>query len=202
MKFRTFIPALALGGCQSPAPEQTRNAADPAVAEALSQPLMTDLDMQGAAAPDALRPSDQPATMQIPTDAVVDISEAPMLGQLVTARIREPAFAKCNPAVRYSAQWSLRLPDWIELPDGAHLAEAAGSDSPACALRIIRFGMSGTPALALDHFAAAAKHDGFAIQRSANSLSASRALDGAAFRVDATVIASGTRIDAVSNRGR
>jgi hypothetical protein len=73
------ILMLLLGACHGAQPEkpsQPRNFADPAVSEALAEPMMSDMDLQAAASPDALLPSDQPATMQIPTDAIASASTA------------------------------------------------------------------------------------------------------------------------------
>lgn len=202
MKIASALLILVLAGCDGTVPDPPRNFADPAVAEALSEPLLTDLDMHGATAPDAIGPTTQPATMQIPPDAVVDTIGAATLGQVAAARVREPGFAGCNPAIGYTAQWSLRLPRWLQLPDGAHLAEAAGSDRPGCALRIIRFGMIGTPAQMLDRYAVIAKRAGFGIGRGPAMLRAARLADGAAFRIDTTAVPNGSRIDLVTNRGR
>jgi hypothetical protein len=196
------LATLTLAACHAPQTDEQRNFADPAVGEALSEPLMSDVDMRSAAAPDALRPADQPATMQIPGDAMVATDGAPTLGQVATAQIGQAGFSGCNPAIAYSAQWSLRLPTWLELPASARLAEAAGSDTPGCKLRIVRFGMTGTPTALLQHYTVVGKRAGFLLQPGKASITATRASDGAAFHIDATAISNGTRIDLASNRGR
>ncbi|MDB5702707.1 MAG: hypothetical protein JWL66_2906 [Sphingomonadales bacterium] len=202
MKFAAALSCLALAACHAPQTHEQRNFADPAVGEALSEPLMSDVDMRGAAASDALRPADQPATMQIPGDAMVETDGAPTLGQVATARIKQPGFSGCDPTVAYSAQWSLRLPTWLDLPPRARLAEAAGSDTPTCKLRIIRFGVTGTPTETLRHYAVLGKRAGFLVRPGKTSIIATRASDGAAFHIHATAISDGTRIDQTSNRGR
>ncbi|MDB5713439.1 MAG: hypothetical protein JWO15_836 [Sphingomonadales bacterium] len=163
---------------------------------------MSDVDMRSAAGPDALRPADQPATMQIPEDAIVETDGAPTLGQVAAARVKQAEFSGCNPTIAYSAQWSIRLPQWLELPARAQLAEAAGSDAPSCKLRIARFGMTGAPAALLQQYAVIAKRAGFRVQPGKASIIATRASDGAAFQMDATAISNGTRVDLASNRGR
>lgn len=202
MQSAGLILVLASAACHPAPPEQPRNFADPAVTEALYEPLLTDVELRGAAGSDALRPDQQPPVMQIPGDAIVDTAGAMGLGQLAALRVQEAAFTGCSAAIGYSAQWSVRLPEWLALPDGAHLAEAAGSDAKGCALRIVRFGMRGEVTAALDNYVAIAKRGGFAVERGTGTLIARRAGDGAAFRVDATTIAAGTRIDLTSNRGR
>lgn len=117
-------------------------------------------------------------------------------------RVRDPGFSGCGPAIAYSAQWSLLLPLWLELPDGARLVEAAGSNAATCKLRIARFGMTGTPAQNLERHAALARRAGFTVRTEKTAIIATRAKDGAAFRIDASAIPNGTRIDMVSNRGR
>jgi hypothetical protein len=201
MKMTTPILMVLLAACHAAQPEQPRNFADPAVSEALAGPMMSDLNLQAAASPDALQPADQPATMQIPTEAIVDTRGATTLRDVARMRIREAAYSGCNPVVTYSAQWSIRLPDWIELPDGARVAEAAGSDTPICALRIVRFGIGGTPRQALARYAVLAKRAGFVITSGRTTLAAVRKKDGAALQIEAFAIAEGARIDLTSNRG-
>lgn len=162
---------------------------------------MSDVDLGAASSPDALHPADEPATMQIPADAIVDTRGAMTLRDVARARVRDAAFTGCNTDVAYSTQWSIRLPDWIDLPDDARVAEAAGSDSPICALRIVRFGVVGTPQQAMARYAVLVKKAGFAVTIGSASLMAVRKRDGAAFHVDAVATTDGTRIDLTSNRG-
>jgi hypothetical protein len=201
IKFTAVFFLLTMAACHAAPPDSQRNFADPAIGEALSEPLTTDVDLHSSSNPDALGPHDQPATQMISPDVIIDTTGAPTLGQIATSRVADAGFTGCKTAIGYSAQWSLRLPAWLELPDKAHLVEAAGSDAPHCALRIIRFGMEGTPAATLTLYAEVAKRAGFTARPEKTSLTAARGKDGAAFRVDVVAIPTGTRVDLISNRG-
>lgn len=165
------------------------NATDPAIADALAGPILTDVQMTIAP------PAAQPTTLLVPGDALVDTAGAPTLGELAAARVRDPAFAGCAPDITYSAQWSVRLPAPLALPKGARLSEGGGSDRPGCALRIVRFGLAGTPAAALGSYAAIAARDGYTVVKADRTLSATRARDGTAFYVDAFASNDGVRVD-------
>jgi len=193
---RIFLALLLLPvACTAPPPETADNVTDPAVAEAMAEPIMTDTEL-GQAARDPLGPGDQPATLAVPLDAVVDTTGAPTLGQVAAARVREPAFAGCNPAIGYSAMWSLKFPSELALPQGARLAEAAGSDVAGCGLRLARFDIAQSPSAMLSQYEKLAKKAGFAVVQTATSLSATK--PDAAFRADVTAIAGGARIDLTS----
>lgn len=190
---------LLLVACSPPQTGATRdNETDPAVADAMAGPVMSDMQMSGAASPDALRPGEQPATLPVPLDARIDTAGAPTLGALAAEAVRDPAFAGCAPDIGYSAMWSLKLPAPLALPKEARLAEAAGADRPGCALRIVRFAMPGAPAAVRASFAALASREGFDVAEAGTVTRARRARDGMAFRVDATLSKDGTRVDLVT----
>ena len=196
-----IIVPMLLAGCGGAPSDNTGNVTDPAVAEAINQPILTDPQLRASTAPDALRPQDQPAMLAPPAETLVDVTGAPTLGEVAAAQSRTPAFSGCSPAISYSAQWSLRFPDLLALPEHARLAEAAGSTSPTCALRIMRFALPSSPAETLDRYAALAAKSGYAVARAGNSLTATQSGNGA-FHIDVTAIRDGTRIDLISNRGR
>ncbi len=159
---------------------------------------MTDMTMGAAAAPDALRPGDQPAALPVPLDARIDTEGALPLGEVVRALANVPAFAGCDGALSYSAQWSLKLPAGLALPKDARLSEAAGSDARACLIRIVRFALSGTPEAVLRDYGARAGQAGLVATTSGNTLTAIRKADGTAFLVTAAISKDGTRVDLIT----
>jgi hypothetical protein len=199
--FALFAVVLMAGCKPASQAEIAKNTADPAIAGAMAEPIMTDTQMGEAASPGTLRPGDQPASVAVPPDLIVDTAGAPTLGAVAAARVREPAFAGCKAMIGYSAQWSLKLPAALALPKTARLSEGAGSDTPGCALRIIRFGMASPPATVAAGYEAIAKQEGFVTSRSGDTITATRARDGAAFQIEAVANADGSRVD-LSSRTR
>lgn len=189
------LPFLTMLAACSAAPtvDAPVNATDPAIADAMAGPIMSDMGLSGAAAPDALMPGEQPATLPVPLDALIDTDGAPTLGEVARARLAEPAFAGCDPKIAYSALYSVKLPAPLALPKVARLSEAAGSDRAGCALRIVRFAVPGAPQKALDGYARLAQNAGLTVGRGASEIRAS----GAARTVHVTAVASrdGTRVD-------
>lgn len=195
---KRLAPLVALAACtQQPATSERANATDPAVADAVAGPIMSDMQMGGTAAPDALRPGEQPATLPVPVDARIDTEGAPTLGAVAGAAMRDAAFGGCTAEIGYSALWSVKLPPAFALPKEARLAEAAGSDRPGCALRIVRFAIPGAPAGAVASFSALARREGFAVSEERNAMRAVRVRDGAAVRMGATLSRDGSRVDLV-----
>jgi hypothetical protein len=196
MSRAVLLVPLLLAACAPPDGGSARdNASDPAVADALAGPIMSDAQMGGTAAPDALRPDEQPATLPVPLDARIDTGGAPTLGEVAAKAIADPAFAGCAAEIGYSAMWSVKLPPALALPKDARLAEAAGYDKPGCALRIVRFALPGAPAAALDNYDVLLKREGFAVTADKTSLTAVRAKDGMALRIETALSKDGTRVD-------
>jgi hypothetical protein len=190
---------LLLSACSAPSTDTARdNASDPAIADAVAGPLMSDMQMGGAASPDALRPGEQPVTLPVPIDARIDTAGAPTLGESVAQAVRDPGFAGCTPEIGYSAMWSVKLPAPLSMPKDARLAEAAGRDGAGCALRIVRFALPGAPAATIAAYETLAKREGFAVTTGKTGLAATRARDGLAFHVTAALSADGTRVDLVT----
>jgi hypothetical protein len=190
MRIISLVSLLSIAACAPQAPSDTGgNATDPAITQALSDPLLTDVRLDN---PPLMQ---QPATALIPVDARIDTAGAPTLGAVAITRLHDAAFARCSPQISYSARWSLSLPARLALPDGARLSEAAGNDQPGCALRLMRFAMPGTPAMAIDRYAALAQQNGFTMARADGTISAAHPADGTVFHVDAVASADGTRID-------
>jgi hypothetical protein len=199
MNRAVFIIALLLAGCgAAPNAASRDNESDPAVAEAMAGAVMSDMQMAGASAPDALRPGEQPATLPVPLDARIDTAGAPTLGQVAAQAIRDPGFAGCVGDIGYSAMWSVKLPPVLALPKDARLAEAAGADRAGCGLRVVRFALPGAPAATVESYEALAKREGFVVTAQKTSLIATRTKDGMTFRVDTELSKDGTRVDLVT----
>jgi hypothetical protein len=187
---------LLLVACSSPGTGGAgENASDPAVADAMAGPILSDAQMGGTASSDALRPNEQPAALPVPLDARIDTEGAPTLGEVAAKAVADPAFAGCTAQIGYSAMWSVKLPPVLALPKEARLAEAAGYDQNGCALRIVRFAMPGAPATVLSSYETLAKREGFAVTTDKTTVVASRAKDGIALRIETALSKDGTRVD-------
>ena len=178
---------LMLGACSSAAPEAIINETDPAITDALSDPIMADPRL-------ALQQGG--GSVSVPT-GIDGGTHTQTLGQIASARLADPAFNGCNPKVDYAFRWSARLPAELGLPGGATVSEAAGSDAKGCNLRIVRYRMA-RPASEVDAFY---RKKGFAISGSGSAVSGVRAADGTAYWVSITETSSGASVDFVTNRG-
>ena len=184
---------LVLSSCGA-TPVATVNETDPALTDALSDPVMADpqlsLQRDGGA-------------VGVPVGAMPDrAGEAlPTLGQIAALRVRDEAFAGCNAAVSYSYAWMARLPAELALPAVAMVAEAAGNDGKACALRIVRYGTPQSPADVAAHYRQQARAGGYALAGEDGALHGRRARDGAAFWVTIALVGGGAQVDLIVNRG-
>ena len=199
---------LALAGCSKPTPAgPAANAFDPAIADALADPILVDPQLSGTANIDALRPADRPFSTAIPTGVPDATDAAPLTAQLQSAAAdkdaqRSAGFAGCDLAVRYGMGWATRLPQGLALPSGAQVIEAAGSNAGACRLRIISVAVTGTAADALGAWRSAAVRAGYAVAFSGGeTLLARRARDGAMLSVSAQPRTGGVTVDVMVNRG-
>lgn len=161
---------------------------DPAVVDALSDPLMADPDLATQNRGGSALSGGGPASGQIPPlrtgpeeielarQAALDmaggaISSAPAatarsdksrLDGAITAQAVAAASGlvsrSCAGKLGYSAVWAARLaPALAPYPRG-HVQEAAGSDDPACRIRVVSYLTPVEPAAVVDfHFAMAAK---------------------------------------------
>jgi hypothetical protein len=208
---RPAFPLLvlaAVSACSaSPSGKAGGNDVDPAIAAALADPLMADPALDRRSNNGALRPADQPFQAMVPP-GVPD----PLRGDAapgVLARLR-PAmadgFAGCRFDVAYSYGWAARVSPELALPSEAQVAEAAGSDAPTCALRLVAWSASPAPDAVLAGYRRLAGPSGYALkettQGSATIMTARRARDGAAFVAIVTPASGGSVVDLASNRGR
>lgn len=206
MRFPLALSILvALAGCSKPdeAPSPTKDT-DPAVTAALNDPLMTDPLLEQRSNRDTLKPADEPVRAMIPLG-----QPSPLRGDLpptIAARaldvLATPAFAGCAPQLRYSYGWAARLPGALTLPADARVAEAAGSDTQACALRLVAFDSATPPDKLAETYRATS---GYTTDRTAAGEAiriSGTANNGAAFVATIFAARGGSSVDLVANRGR
>lgn len=184
---RALVLGLLLVGCGTTEPDATVNETDPAITDALSDPIMADPRL-------ALQQGG--GSVSVPT-GIDGGTHAQTLGQIASARVRDVAFTGCNPTIDYAFGWSARLPAELGLPGGATVSEAAGSDAKGCNLRIVRYRMA-RPASEVDAFY---RKKGFVISGNGSAFSGVRASDSTAYWVSITETSSGASVDFVTNRG-
>ena len=208
---RRALPLLLialLSGCgSSPSGKANPNDVDPAVTAALADPLMADPQLDRRSNDGALRPADEPYRAMVPPG-----SPDPLRGRALptvlarTRAITGNGFAGCSFDVRTSYGWAARLSPDLTLPAEAQVAEAAGSDTATCRLRLVAYSAPLASDAILDTYRRAAKAGGYAAserqQGPATVLTATRARDGAAFLASVTPAGSGSSVDLADNRGR
>ncbi|RIA37827.1 hypothetical protein DFR49_3715 [Hephaestia caeni] len=208
------ITALALAACGSEAPRSQRDSTsaptlDPALADALADPILVDPDLGQQANGDALRPPDRPPSGGLPPVDIAPIAppaapsvhapepggdcaectiarQARTLGALAAAG-RDPRTRVCAATLRYSARWAARMPAALPLPRDARVLVAAGTDEGQCALRAARFVTAMPVKGAIDFYYAHASASGFSAEHRAdddmNTLHGTRDRDAAAYAV-------------------
>jgi hypothetical protein len=185
---RALTVLLMLAGCGIATQEAPVNETDPAITDALADPIMAD---------PRLALQDRGGAIGVPT-AIDGGDHALTLGQIATARIREKAFAGCNAKIDYAFAWMAKIPADLDLPAAATVSEAAGSNAKGCNLRIIRYAIT-RPVAEVDAFY---REKGFVLSGGGGIVSGIRAADGAAYWVSIAATKTGTTVDFVSNRGR
>ncbi len=184
---RMIALLLLLSACGSGQREAAVNETDPAVTDALNDPIMADprLELQHGG-----------GSVSVPV-GVDSGDHGQTLGQIAAARIRDAAFAGCNPKVDYAFAWMARLPADLALPDAATVSEAAGSNAKGCNLRIVRYATAKSTADVELFY----RKQGFVVSKSDSTISGLRAKDGAAYWVAIAPAKSGATVDFVTNRG-
>ena len=184
---RALAGLLLLTACGSGPRAAVVNETDPAITDALSDPIMADprLELQHGG-----------GSVSVPLG--VEAGEnAQTLGQIAAERAKDAAFAACNAKIDYAFAWSARLPADLALPDAATVGEAAGSNAKSCNLRIVRYAIA-KPVTDVEMFY---RKSGFALTRGDGTMNGIRAKDGAAFWIAVTAAKSGSTVDFVTNRG-
>jgi hypothetical protein len=143
MRRLAFTFCILLAGCGkapvAPVPET-----DPAIADALADPVMAD--------PGLALSQGRTGQVGVPVGvAPILPPDLPTLGQRIAAN-RKGAFAGCGDRLVYGYGWSAKLPAPLALPGDAKVIEAAGQDAARCNLRIIRYAVAAVPADALRYW--------------------------------------------------
>ena len=185
---RAFVLLLLLSACGTAPPDAAVNETDPAITDALADPIMAD---------PRLALQDRGGAIGVPTG--IDGGEhAQTLDQIATARVREAPFAGCDAKIDYAFAWMARLPAELALPAAGTVSEAAGSNATACNLRIVRYAIA-RPVGAIDRFY---RKKGFVLSDVDGAIGGVRSRDGMAYWVSIRATKSGTSVDFVTNRGR
>lgn len=159
-----LVFALLLAGCdRSQREAATPTPVDPAVADALADPIMTDPELASqneahaaigvsGSVDAALPPIDaseeamaaaKEAAGPVPTAPPAERGDTGALRDAVTAaqmanaaRIATPA---CIGEIRYTAHWAAQLPAGFDLYPRGAVEEAAGVARPGCAFRVVHY---------------------------------------------------------------
>lgn len=172
---------------------------DPAVAGALSDPIMADPDLSAQNQGNAALGGGGPATGEIPPEKrgqdAIDAARADALTLLGGAKSTAPApegkddkspaanaataaalaqalpfAAPCAGKLGYTALWAAKLPPKLPVYPRAHVREAAGVDDAACHLRVVRFLTPVEPGDVLDFYYSSASAAGLpAVHRKAGA---------------------------------
>lgn len=186
----------ALAACGQAVREEPANTADPAIADAINDPIMVDPQL-------SVQSGGGPALVAVPADATAEVADdLPTLGQVAVRTVAIPAYRGCGAKIDYAMTWMGRLPADLSAPENSMVAETAGSDSPACQLRIVRFATTVPIDRIAAHYRDVAKRAGYSVSKDAKGLQARRSKDGAAFSVTMTPTKTGSSVDFITNRGR
>lgn len=181
MRRLALTVCILLAGCGkapvAPVPET-----DPAIADALADPIMAD--------PGLALAQGRTGQVGVPVGvAPVLPPDLPTLGRLTRANRKGP-FAGCGDRLAYGSGWSAMLPAGVTLPVDAKVIEAAGQDAPRCNLRLVRYATAAAPADALRFWQGTKGFSTTAIDGGVNGTSGSTA-----FRAIATAAPQGTTVD-------
>lgn len=132
--------------------------------------------------------------------------ESLTLGALA-ARQSDRRTSACAGAMRYSASWANRLPADVPLYPDAHVTEAAGANTDACALRAVSFSTNARLQTVVDWYYTRVTNTGFTAEHQSDgaqhTLGGTRDRDGGAYvlflkpRRD-----GGTDVDLIANNGK
>jgi len=187
--------ALALAGCgkgESSAPKPI--AADPALQDALADPIMVDADLvgqnQGLAAivaagptvvelplldrsPEAISAAKAEAVRlaggsikPAPEPAQGNAADAAILAAVTAGQLARAANAVCADKAEYTMRWAAALPEALAIYPRGAVQEAAGSDADGCALRVVKFATPATVADVLGFYGTRAGAAGYAVRHS------------------------------------
>jgi hypothetical protein len=237
MSLRRSVPlavaaAALLAGCHSDRKKVdaldnslVANDQDPALAGALNGQIMVDPALTQQANGAAVRPPAKPYSGGTPKTAGADQATGPLrhapaaskdcpecaskkgaltLGEL--ANRQKGGMGNCSADVKYSAAWVNRLGDLPVYP-GAAVSEAAGSNKPGCALRIVSFTTTAPATRVIDWYYTQAVKAGYDGEQQTDGrervLGGTRAKDGGAYVVFVDPSdGGGSAVDLVVNNGK
>jgi hypothetical protein len=185
---RPLVLLLALSACGTATQDAAVNETDPAITDALNDPIMADPRLE-------LQHGGGSVSVPVGTEGGIHTQT---LGQVATQRLSSAAFEGCDPKIDYAFAWMARLPVDLALPDAARVSEAAGSNAAACNLRVVRYTIA-RPVAEVETFYS---KQGYAISTNDGVVSGIRVKDGAAFWVSIAAAKTGANVDLVTNRGR
>ena len=207
------------------------NGADPLLAAAMQDPIMTDPQLSMRSNADSVRPPAQPYAAPIPETDIApatdandgELTKAPAptkgacrqcliardaitLGALA-ARQGDPKTRNCAASLRYAAGWANRLPADLPLYGSARVVEAAGTDAGQCRVRAVTFTTRQSVDHMLDWYFTQGSKAGYTIEHQADDaehvLAGSRTRDGGAYVAFVREGSNGgSEIDLLVNTGR
>lgn len=207
----------------------TNNMTDPAVKDALNDPITVDPQLVGQSNRNAVRSTPRPANGALPLlteDAGKAAAEATRRagGKLLTAPAattgaaidstatlgavaRAGGSAGCAKKLAYGMEWAQRLPEAFGLYPGAQLTEAAGAERDGCTLRAASFVTAAPKQGVLDYYYTMARRAGYdgehKVMGGDHVLGGNRASDGAAYFIVLTDAPGGkTGVDIIADKGR
>lgn len=212
--------------------ELTNNTADPALNEALEDPVASDPDLTGAANRDAVRPADKPLNGAVPatlspketrakalllaggklmetpaaTKSVISTKEPVTLGGMAE---KKQSGDKCGtPQISYNMQWASKMPAALPVYPGANVTEAAGtSKTGACGLRAISFTTAIPSKEVMDFYYTMARRAGYSVEHNehngGNVLGGTRDKDDTAYYASFKALkGGGTAVELIATGGR
>lgn len=183
MRRLILTSCILLAACDK-APTARAPETDPAVADALADPIMAD--------PGLALSQGQGGQIGIPVGGAPTAAEGlPTLGQLIRANQKGP-FAGCGARLDYHYGWSAKLPTPLALPGDATVIEAAGQDAVRCNLRIVRYAVAAAPADALHYWQGVKGFSATQVDGSVNGTSGATT-----FHATASAASKGATIDLI-----
>jgi hypothetical protein len=190
MRGLIVLSMLLLAGCGA-APEERRVETDPAVADALADPVMADPQLvlqHGGGSPTG-----------VPLGGIPDMpDDMPTPGELARTWVKDAAFIGCDAKIAYAYAWMARLPAGLSLPVAAQVTEAGGSESPNCAFRVVRYGIVQLPPDVAAAWRSAGTGAGYTLSGDDKALRGFRKRDAAAFVLTVQPSKTGSSVDLVT----
>lgn len=204
------------------------NASDPALTAALEDQIMVDPALTNQSNRTALKSAAPAVRGGVPSAAGGGAGRIEPGAALTTKRRSTPAPVRvlaqsapmtlgarasaqaarargCSANVAYGAAWATRLPPEFPVYPRGRLLEAAGSDTPACRLRVVSFTTEAPVPDVMDYYYTRATQAGFAAehQRRGNEDVLGGTRGDSAFYVTLSARkGGGTNVDLVANNGR